>query len=352
MPGESGWGAPTTLPAHLGWVGSDRRATAAVVGMGNQGLAQGRGIALVGGVDLVAVAEPIDERRAAATSLLGLADEHGYRDLSDLLAEQAVDLVGIATTAVHHIDVARAVLSAGVPHLIIEKPFDTSVPKARAFVEEARVSTTSVVVNYSRRWSPDYRGVKRLLDAGTIGSVRSVHVAVGLGELAMIASHYFDVVTWLLGERPASVTAVLEPPHPNRRGAQYDDPRGRCSVDYVGGARATFDFCSDVPKSTQLLLKGERGYVLIDENQFRWYVHADGDQRWEVPFGDRISADSLFARVVADELGGGAPAGVACGPVEALWALEMIIGAHLSSRSGRAVPLPLPDGDLPVVLFP
>jgi len=83
-------------------------------------------------VDLTAVLDPHPERAA------GLVDRYGGRavaSLEEFLA--AVDVVSIATPAIHHGRLALAALRAG-KHVYVEKPVAVALEEADAIVAEAR----------------------------------------------------------------------------------------------------------------------------------------------------------------------------------------------------------------------
>lgn len=354
-PGENGWGAVAPRESALHKVGKDSRIKVAVIGLGAQGIAHGRAFQQIKGIEIVGVADLKQERLRAAAGRLSLPETVLFTDADAMLTKLAseLDLVSIATTAPFHVSLGRLVLKHGVKKIVLEKPVDVSLKDARAFARECRQAGVDLAVNYSRRWLPDYRAIKRAVEKGFIGKLRSIDIAVGKGELAMIGSHYFDVCRFLLDAEPASVSAELEPnAEANRRGGDYDDPHGFCLFRFENGERVFVDFSSDMKsKNSQLLLKGDNGYIFIDEANSVWNVQVSNQMQWQVPFAEPMSSYLMFKNTVVDVLNRERAERT---DEDGLAALEMIVGAHLSSRAdGRRIKFPLSDADAEInVIFP
>jgi len=350
--GEAGWGRPVAKAASLSGLSLERRYRVAVIGAGNQGLAQCAGIRATPGAELAGVADLDPQRRARATSQFSLSPEIVFSNAAEMLERLGpVDLVSIATTAPYHVDLA-CMASRKAPRILIEKPLDTSLSKSRAF-QQSIAGGTQVGVNYSRRWLLDFQAIRRCLEQGGIGEVRSIAVIIGKGELAMHGSHYFDLCRFLLQDDPAWAMSRLEPPaEENSRGRQYNDPSGFALFQFRRGGRAFIDFSSDLPrKDSTVLVKGTHGSVTIDERRLSWSLVSQSQRNWTVPFAEPMSASLMFRRVLVQMLTGSSPLGTLNDGIQAL---EMIYGAHLSSREeSRLVNLPLPEmqPDLDVV-FP
>jgi len=347
--GEAGWGNPVpqaALPSHLS---SDRLYRIAVIGAGNQGIAQCLAMQDIPGVELVGVADVSSERRAAAQLRLNLQPEQIFRNADEMLAGlPSLDLVSIATTAPFHVDLACAA-ARRVSKVMIEKPLDTSLRRARALPEELRAFGCTAAVNYSRRWLLDYRAIRRCIDQGAIGQVHSITVIIGGGEIGMHASHYFDLCRFLLNDEPKWVFSQLETASgENSRGAAYEDPSGFALFQFQGNARAFIDFSRDLgPKDPSILIKGTAGSISVFEQRLQWSFVSTSQRVWTVPFAEPISSRTLFRRVVVQTLSEEEPLGTI---QDGLAALEMIYACHLSSRANCMIPMPLaastPDLDI------
>lgn len=142
-----------------------------------------------------------------------------FASLGELLAS-GVDAVTITTPPVTHADLALEAIAAGVP-LVVDKPFVRDLAQADEVREASRAADVPLSIYHNRRWDPDVRTVKALLDAGALGPVRrltsvsdldeaeGLEVGEGNGLLRDIGSHLVDQVLFLLG--PAvSVDAHLD----------------------------------------------------------------------------------------------------------------------------------------------
>ena len=102
-----------------------------------------------------------------------------------------------------------------------EKPIDFDLARVRAVVAEAAATEVPVAVGFRRRALPEYREIRRRIGEGEVGAVEVVHlvsrdhrppspeyVAVSGGFLRDKTIHYFDLIPWLLGERPTEVYAT------------------------------------------------------------------------------------------------------------------------------------------------
>ena len=339
--GEAGWGKPAPQPARLSGLSAAKTFRVGVIGAGAQGLAQCQGMLNVKGLEIAGLADVNPERLKKAKSL-GLPSEIYFEDAARMLKETSpLDLVCVATTAPLHVKLGRLALSSGVKCILLEKPIDTSLSEARAFAEECRLAAAKLVVNYSRRWGLDYRAIKRCIAKNFIGDVKSVSVMIGKGELAMHASHYFDLCRYLFASEPTWVTSRLEPlSQVNVRGTEYHDPSGFCLFGFRNGARAFFDFSSDmVVKDPFLTVKGSFGRISIDEQRMFWTLQGRSQRVWNIPFAEPLKSSTLFSRVAADVLSN-SPAGAS--GEDGVAALEMVVASYLSNqRGGQNVTLPL-----------
>jgi predicted dehydrogenase len=121
--------------------------------------------------EIVAVADISPARRAAAHAALPNAriyDDHA----SLLLAEHGnIDFVDIATPPGEHARIARAALARG-HHVFCEKPVATSPEDMRAMIVDARNAKRVLFPSHNYKHAPVIRGVRSVLDKGTIGRVR------------------------------------------------------------------------------------------------------------------------------------------------------------------------------------
>jgi len=351
--GEAGWGKPVATPPQLAGRSRSKSFRVGVVGAGAQGIAQSQGLKALE-IEIAGLAEIDSDRLKKAGDLLHLSQDQLFSSTEQMLARLGpLDLLCVATTAPSHVRLGRLGLKAGAKRVLLEKPVDISLTDARTFYQECLAAGVTLAVNYSRRWMLDYQAIERCIQGGFIGEARSISVMLGKGNLAMHASHYFDLCCFLFRSPPAGVVSRLEPiEEPNVRGAEFSDPSGHCLFSFQSGARAFLDFSSDlIAKDPFIVIKGTAGRITIDEPREFWTLQSQSNRTWTIPFVDSLKSSRLFSRVAAQILS--RPEGEICDS-DGLRALEMVLGAHLSQKRGNElVTFPLPDveADLGVV-FP
>ncbi len=161
------------------------------------------------------------------------AERHGadrfYTDVDDLLADEAVNAVYIATPPHVHCELTERAAAAG-KHVLCEKPMAMTVAECRRMIEACKAAGVQLMIAYYRRFFPAYVRIKALLDDGAIGTPLQVraHVAspyqprpdgerrwlvqpgvAGGGFLTDVATHRLDLMTYYMG-RPTHVAAFTD----------------------------------------------------------------------------------------------------------------------------------------------
>jgi scyllo-inositol 2-dehydrogenase (NADP+) len=90
------------------------------------------------------------------------------RDAEDLLRDEAIKLVVVATPNDSHFELARRALLAG-KHVVVEKPFTVTSEEAGQLIELARERGRIVCAHQNRRWDGDFLTVGKLLEGGLLG---------------------------------------------------------------------------------------------------------------------------------------------------------------------------------------
>lgn len=132
-----------------------------------------------------------------------------FADPIALIASDKVEAVVIASPDATHAGLALACLSAG-KHALCEKPLATSAADALRVVDaEVALGRRLLQIGYMRRFDPAYVEMKRIADAGGIGSpvlLHNIHRNAAApewftGPMAVTNSfvHEIDISRWLLG---------------------------------------------------------------------------------------------------------------------------------------------------------
>jgi predicted dehydrogenase len=135
-------------------------------------------------------------------------------DIDELLADDTVDAVAIATSVPTHHPLGMRVLAAG-KHLFVEKPLALSLAEARELVEAAEDADLRLMVGHLLLFHPGLRVVKRLIESGELGKLFYLYgnrqnlgkVRADENALWSLGAHDIAVLLDLVGERPTELQA-------------------------------------------------------------------------------------------------------------------------------------------------
>ena len=192
-----------------------------ILGAGHIASIVGADIALSAGSEIVAVGARDADRAAAFALARGIPRSYGsYREL---VHDDGVDVVYIATTHAQHREHALLALQAGKP-VLVEKAFTLNAHEAREVVAEARRRNLFCMEAMWTRLNPLIRKAVEISRSGEIGEVLSVRtdlsklfpydpghrlydLSAGGGALLDLGV-YPATVAWMFLGRPDSVQAM------------------------------------------------------------------------------------------------------------------------------------------------
>lgn len=136
-------------------------------------------------------------------------------DYRDLLKNMSLDAVAIATPVSSHYQLVREALNAG-KHVLVEKPFASTVKEAERLVKLAQKKGQVLLVDHTFIYTGAVRDIKRRIDAGELGDIYyfdSVRVNLGLFQHDVnvvwdLAPHDLSIMDYLVAEEPVSVIAT------------------------------------------------------------------------------------------------------------------------------------------------
>lgn len=97
-----------------------------------------------------------------------------YSSISEMLADDAVELVVVNTPNYLHFEHTKNALLAG-KHVLVEKPFTATPDEARELFDLGKAQNLKVMVYQNRRYSSDFLATKKVLENGRLGNVMEAH---------------------------------------------------------------------------------------------------------------------------------------------------------------------------------
>jgi predicted dehydrogenase len=125
-------------------------------------------VSAVPGLRLAAIVQRTGDEAAQAYPAATI-----YRNVEDMLRDQAVELVVVATPNETHFALAKQALGAG-KHVVIDKPFAATSAEATELIELAAARGLVLAPFHNRRWDGDFVTVKKILAQGRLGRVVTI----------------------------------------------------------------------------------------------------------------------------------------------------------------------------------
>ncbi len=120
---------------------------------------------------LVAICDADPARAEAASAAFGI--QRCYTTVGDLLRNEVLDAVIVATNHASHYTVAKPCVEAGL-HTLIEKPMTLHAAEARELLEIAASRGGQVSIGYNHNYTPWTRRARELISGGELGPVQYI----------------------------------------------------------------------------------------------------------------------------------------------------------------------------------
>lgn len=267
-----------------------------------------------------------------------------YADWRQMLADEELDIVSVATYTPVHAEITLACVERGVKVVYCEKPVASRVTEGDTMLRACEAAGTLLVINHNRRFHADFRRLRDLVVAGGLGELTSAGVQWGSGRLGNVGTHMFDALYMLTGRRIEAVSGTLDlAGKPDCRGAAFSDPGGWGMLRLAGGLMATVDAADYGRMPPSITINGSEGRALAGMAEVRLEYWDGRHDAWPAPVGEKTSMDRAVDEIVAWLDRGEAFPYAA---VEAVEVLEAIAAFHVShGRGGAWVELPLVGED-------
>src|SRR5271166_1100233 len=237
-----------------------------VVGLGYWGPNLARNLAAIPGCELTWLCDASPQARARIEPSFPGARATG--ELAELLDDELLDAVVLATPVPTHAELAVAVAQAG-KHCFVEKPLATNAADAERAVQAARAAGRTLMVGHLLEYHPAVARLKELIDAGELGDIYYVYGnRLNLGQLRAdenalwsLGAHDVSVALHLIGEEPEECLA---------HGASYVRPGVQdvvfCYLRFPSGIVAHLHLSwLDPHKERRLTVVGARRMATFDD---------------------------------------------------------------------------------------
>ena len=248
--------------------------------------------------------------------------------LAEILAQDSVQAVTLATPPFAHYDMAKDIIQAG-KHLLIEKPIALSVDEAKDLRQMAQDKGVVVVPDFEFRFIPEWQHFAELLSQNVVGKKRLIKIdwlassranpqrawnwyaqkSLGGGALGSIGSHTFDYVNWLFG--PAkSIGATLSTSVAQRPDTETGEMKPVDSDDVCAIAltladgtlcQITLSAVSYAGRGHWIEVYGEEGTLVIGNssqtdyvNGFKVYFSKAGGEIEEMTTPERLTFPKVY----------------------------------------------------------
>jgi predicted dehydrogenase len=389
------FGAGLSASAQEGAPAKERTLRVAVVGVGDQGQLLLSQLVRMPNVKVAALCDVYKPHLTKALEISGRNTET-YDDVRQLLDEEELDAVVIATPPAAHAGPALAAIKAGL-HVFLEAPLAHSADDCRAIAEASAKSKKILMVGHHRRFGKLYPHALKHIKSNAAGNLRLLRAQwhrkvswrragiekkfdrmlnwrlyreLSCGLLGEAGAHAVDLANWYFESAPKSVVALGTLQEwkdgrdlPDTVTAIFEYPGGQ-QLQFSASLSSSFqeEFELVMGTNASILLSGQRKGLLFKEPdavEFGWEHFAKKEMLGPAR-GILLDAEATKYKThdEAEEIGpdagkadfhaelsafldgcrrGTAPA---CGAVEGLKAALPVVAAMESIEKRRVVDLP------------
>ena len=210
-----------------------------------------------------------------------------YQNLTELLENQEVEAITIATPHPLHLSVALEAFKHG-KHVLTEKPITSTLSEADLMVSSAKKAGVKLGVIYQNRLRKDLKKIHEMIEDGELGDIyrtsldassfrsqayydsggwRGTWEGEGGGVLLNQGIHYIDMFMWLAG-MPKKITGHVSSLMHN---IEVEDAASAL-FEYENGAHG-YLHCNTVqpPSMTKIELWGEKSGIVITDTNITLY---------------------------------------------------------------------------------
>lgn len=283
-----------------------------------------------------------------------------YTAVSEMLEQEDIDLVVVASSSDSHGRLAMEALQSG-KHILVEKPLALSLEEACGIVEEARRRELVAAVSYQARYLPLMEEMMAAVQQGKFGMLSHGVVSMrwnrglsyyrkspwreswsrGGGLFMNQCIHYIDLLTWFMGP----VQSVYA------QAGTYGDPiqvenAGAVVLRFRSGAIGLIEAATSIaprPLGTSISLFGDKGSAVIEGSNLDerkvWSLLGEEKAPGQANYAaNGISHTPLYRDLIKSIREGSEPSVSAA---QTMHALEVVLAIYSSLSSGEVIQLPI-----------
>ncbi len=285
----------------------------AVIGVGRMGSRHALNLAKrVKNANLVAICDTDHQKANKVSQSLKVK---AYNDYKEMLANEKLDAVVIATPHYSHVDIAIACLDKDI-NVLCEKPISVTLKKAKELISKRDEKPNLICeMMYNQRTNRMYRKAKELISNGQIGKIQRVNFTItdwyrsqfyynmggwraswtgeGGGTLINQCVHQLDILQWLVG-MPTMVKSYHKTV--GRRITTENDVTAimRFGDDFDCVFTAS---THEIPGTNRLEIAGDKGKIIIERFKMKYSINKmseeDVNRRAKRDYGNKKDKRSV-----------------------------------------------------------
>jgi len=332
---------------------SERKYRVGIIGSGRIANAHAQGYQGVDEVEMVAASDPVQSVLDNFGQQFGI--ENRYLDAREMLAQEDLDIISVATWHKLHAPMTIAACAQQVKAVLCEKPMATSLGECNEMMTVAQRNNVKVAIAHQRRFNSAWTDARQLIAEGAIGEPKQIVCRGGQG-LLNDCSHLFDMMRYVLSDPRAEwVIGNVE-----RKTERYEretpiEDRSAGIIGFEGGCIGMLLQEIAGPNYQGGIIYGSDGIIDLTEQRARLLNNKATD--WEDRPSDGSNQHVAQARELVDWI---EDRTVHRGQAEhGLAAVEIIMAIYESARMHEVVQMPvrtycsplelmIDNGDLPV----
>jgi predicted dehydrogenase len=294
---------------------------------------------------VIAATDPDPRQRRRAKERWRIPN--AYSGFQEMLGKEHLDMVSVCAPPRFHHAAVLAAAEAGVKAILCEKPIALNLQEADDMIRVCHDRGVRLAIGHQRRFAPQHRLAKALLEQGTIGALRHV-IAECPPDILRAGIHTVDLLLDRFGPL-ARVTASLS----DGRGGRARGPQ-EASLSYQSGDRDSWiylEFRNGVPATirvdsrsshdAKMIFLGENGVMEVWTDGGLRYRRSH-DNSWTVPallLNPYI--DDFYLEIESILNSATSNSSVAVPGEAGRDSLEAVLAILTANHEGRSVSLPL-----------